>query len=167
MAARVTPDEEAAEAAMDDTDAQVREDAELAAREAEQEEQRLAAEHSAVGHPAYVSGCPECAAEFDTPPDPEPADEPVPVEPTLETPYDRLVAHITKPTRCQHCGRTDPLTPAGVAAAVGLSESAVRRLTKADVQPSMRAVTTMAARLNVSTVSLLEELWPAMAQPQG
>lgn len=161
MAGARTRDEDAAEAAMDETDAAAREDAELAACEAEQ---RLAAEHSAAGHPAYVSGCPECAADFDTPPDPEPGEDEV-TQPAPTTPYERLVAHLSAPTRCQHCGRTDPLTPADVAAAVGLSESAVRRLMSADVQPSMRAVTTMAARLNVSTLNLLGELWPAMARP--
>lgn len=166
MAGARTRDEDAAEAAMDET---AREDAELAAREAEQEEQRLAAEHSAAGHTAYVPGCPECAADFDTPPDPEPGEElgEDEVAQPATTPYERLVAHLSAPTRCQHCGRTDPLTPAGVADAVGLSESAVRRLMSADVAPSMRAVTTMAAALNVSTVKLLEELWPALAQPQA
>lgn len=136
------------------------------AERTDEDDLRLA--HEEGKHTEYVRGCPDCTAEFDTPPDPDPAEEPAPVEvaqPTPKTPYDRLVVLLTAPTRCSHCGRTDPMTPAGVAAAVGLSESAVRRLMSEDVQPSMRAVTTMAARLNVSTVKLLEELWPAMAQP--
>lgn len=142
-------------------------DAELAGREAEQEELRLAAEHRAEGHPSYFSDCPECVADFDTPADPA-----IPVEQddmTLpdvvpDTPYDQLVALLSAPTRCPHCGRTDPLTPAAVAEKVGLSETAVRRLAHADATPGLRAVKIMAEHLDMPAIRLLEVLWPALAQ---
>lgn len=144
-----------------------RADAELAAREAEQEELRLAAEHSAAEHVAYVPGCPECAADFDTPPDPEPGEKPSEREvaqPTPTAPYERLVDLLSAPTRCPHCGRTDPLTPAAVAEKVGLSETAVRRLAHADATPGLRAVKIMAEHLDMPAIRLLEVLWPALAQ---
>lgn len=137
--------------------------AELAALEAEREELRLAAEHSAAGHIAYVPGCPECAADFDTPPDAEPIERGT-APPAPTTPYERLVDLLSAPTRCPHCGRTDPLTSAAVAEKVGLSETAVRRLSHADATPGLRAVKVMAEHLDMSTVRLLEVLWPALAQ---
>lgn len=140
-------------------------DAELAQREAEEEERRLTDQHG--DHTAYVSGCLACAADFDTPADPV-----IPVEQddmTLpdvgpDTPYDRLVALLSAPTRCPHCGRADPLTPAEVAEKVGLSETAVRRLAHADATPGLRAVKIMAEHLDMPAIRLLEVLWPALAQ---
>jgi hypothetical protein len=80
------------------------------------------------------------------------------------SPYNRLVDMLTAPTRCAHCGRTDPLTPDGVAAAVGLSESVIRRLAQPDAGPSMRTVKVMAERLDMPALRLMEVLWPEMAQ---
>lgn len=151
MAARVAPDGEAAEAAMNET-------------------ALLAAEHRDMGHPAYFSDCPECAADSDAPGASTAPGEVEQGDATLpavvpKTPYERLVGMLVAPTRCAHCGRADTMTPATVAARVGLSESSVRRLMLPDVPPSMRVVTAMANHLGVSAVALLGELWPDLARP--
>lgn len=98
--------------------------------------------------------------------DREEAPPQVPVEPDPPTtPYARLHALLVRSSRCAHCGRSDTLTPAEVAEMVGLSESAVRRLTSPEATPSMRALTVMADRLGLSRVTLLAKLWPETELP--
>lgn len=121
------------------------------------EQQRLANAH--LDHTAYIEDCPECVVKAAMIPASDEQDAPY-----RTTPYERLVDLLSAPTRCSHCGRTDPYSPAMVAAKVGLSETAVRRLTQPDAAPTMRAVAIMAKSLDLPVTRLLGVLWPALAQ---